>query len=578
MIVIVGALLVSCNQERSHPDIGTLQKNYQEKLAQQGMGQLPDSAIYEGEFKDGLFHGTGTLRWRNGVIYSGEFQQGMMHGKGKIISPEVFEYEGEFAAGLWDGQGKVSYTAGDSYRGQFRLGQFEGQGLFITFDGSRYEGQFQTGHLNGKGKIVYAHGGVYEGDVVKWRMNGSGTFTMNNTVYSGEFVNDIQQGIGSIKYESGDFYQGEIKNWLPQGKGEYHYRNGDRYKGEFANGVAQGHGTLSYKNGDVYEGEFREGSRHGTGAFTNVNIEGEKNTQAGWWEYNEFVGEKPKDTSEQGIIARMMQRLQRFTQTPIDAEKIFYSQPILLEKTLNGIAVSDPDKIDLYFVGFAAYGSQDVFMKETRYARELFDERYSTAGRSVLLINNHDITSDVPLASSTNLDLLLKDIGNKMDKDNDILFLYLTSHGSRKKGLDVSLRGLPLNDLSPETLDMLLDASGIKWKVIVISACYSGEFIDKLKDDYTLIMTSSRKDRKSFGCSDEAEFTYFGRALFKHGIPQTTSFTDAFVKADEMVRQWEAKEKYKHSEPQMWHSEQVLSHLQAWQDTLNTPARVARNK
>lgn len=72
---------------------------------------------------------------------------------------------------------------------------------------------------------------------------------------------------------------------------------------------------------------------------------------------------------------------------------------------------------------------------------------------------------------------------------------------------------LELNQIDPKWLKDALDKSGIRWKVIVISACYSGSFIPALQDDNTLIITASAADRTSFGCENEADYTYFGRAF-----------------------------------------------------------------
>src|SRR5438477_3622660 len=99
-----------------------------------------------------------------------------------------------------------------------------------------------------------------------------------------------------------------------------------------------------------------------------------------------------------------------------------------------------------------------------------------------------------------------------------------------------------LLNLPARELGHLLKESGILWKVIVVSACYSGGFIEPLRDDSTLIITAARYDRTSFGCADENEFTYFGRAYFKESLPHASSFQDAFHKAEVLVTEWEAKE------------------------------------
>jgi len=74
---------------------------------------------------------------------------------------------------------------------------------------------------------------------------------------------------------------------------------------------------------------------------------------------------------------------------------------------------------------------------------------------------------------------------------------------------------------------------------VVVSACFSGGFIPPLRDPGTLVITAARHDRRSFGCSDENDFTYFGRAFFKDALPASHSFQEAFEKAERLIRQRE---------------------------------------
>jgi hypothetical protein len=125
----------------------------------------------------------------------------------------------------------------------------------------------------------------------------------------------------------------------------------------------------------------------------------------------------------------------------------------------------------------------------------------------------------------------LQAIAARMDKEHDILFLFLSSHGSKDHKFVLDQSGMDLRRLSASELAELLKETGIRWKAMVVSACYSGGFIDPLKDDHTLVITAARHDRRSFGCSDDSEFTYFGEVLFKDTLPQSASFQDAFAKA-----------------------------------------------
>jgi hypothetical protein len=101
---------------------------------------------------------------------------------------------------------------------------------------------------------------------------------------------------------------------------------------------------------------------------------------------------------------------------------------------------------------------------------------------------------------------------------------------------------LPLADIRPEDLAMALADAGIKWRVIVISACYAGGFVDALKDPNTIVLAAAAPDRTSFGCSNERDLTYFGEAFYRDALPTATSLRDAFTIAQQRVRDHETAE------------------------------------
>jgi TPR repeat protein len=236
----------------------------------------------------------------------------------------------------------------------------------------------------------------------------------------------------------------------------------------------------------------------------------------------------------------------------LEREDVFYLQPRVLERELAAVKPGPRDRTNLYFVGMAGYSDQDVFMKEVNYVSREFAQRYGTAARSVELINNLGTVGEVPIASVTSLGLSLNRIGEVMNRDRDILFLYLTSHGSRDHQFSLDFGDMQFNALNPFRLRELLDASGIKRRVIVISACYSGGFIDALRDDNTVVITSAAADKTSFGCSNEADFTYFGKAYFQDALPQAASFIDAFNLARPMIARREGDIQEEHSNPQIY--------------------------
>ncbi|MEO7325713.1 MAG: C13 family peptidase [Dokdonella sp.] len=252
-----------------------------------------------------------------------------------------------------------------------------------------------------------------------------------------------------------------------------------------------------------------------------------------------------------------------------DAEAVMYDQPALLDAALAKIAPQTPGKVDLYVVAFAGDAGEDVFRNEADYAEKLFGRRLDAAGHVLVLENNAATVSTRPLASWTNLHRTLDAIARKMDPAEDVLLLYLSSHGSENHQLLVDLDPLPLNQIEPDDLvDALKTSPRIRWKVIVINACYSGGFVDALRDDSTMVMTSARADRTSFGCGADSDVTYFGKAFLVEALNKTTSLRDAFDMAKKSVAEWEDADKEEHSEPQLATSPSIEAKLDAWQRQL----------
>jgi len=243
------------------------------------------------------------------------------------------------------------------------------------------------------------------------------------------------------------------------------------------------------------------------------------------------------------------------------AEHAFYVQPRLLEQALDRIEPERKGVVDLYFVGAAGYSRQDVFLKEVRYVEKLFAERFDTGGRSILLVNNRRTALEYPIASGTALGRALKRVGERMNPAEDILFLFLTSHGSQDHKFSMEFWPLALIDITPKDLKDTLDEAGIKQRVIVVSACYAGGFVDPLKDDDTMIITAAAPDRNSFGCSNEADLTYFGKAYFDEALTQTLSFSQAFELALPAIAAREQAEGHTPSDPRMHVGENIRAAL-----------------
>jgi hypothetical protein len=250
-------------------------------------------------------------------------------------------------------------------------------------------------------------------------------------------------------------------------------------------------------------------------------------------------------------------------------ERAFHLQGQLIERALADLRRGRPGVPELYFVGFAPDASQDVFLREMRYVKQLFDERFGTAGRSIVLASSRDALEEFPIGSVTNLSRALKRVGEAMNIDEDALFLFLSAHGDPGHRLSASQPPLELAALTPTALARILQDSGIKWRVIVVSACYSGGYVEPLRDDNTVVIAAAAPDRTSFGCEAGREFTYFGQAYFRDALAQTRSFTQAFEIARELVAKQEAAEELQPSQPQIWVGPGIAERLKKLGDRPN---------
>ena len=227
-------------------------------------------------------------------------------------------------------------------------------------------------------------------------------------------------------------------------------------------------------------------------------------------------------------------------------------QERLIAARVDRMAPRVPGRVNVFFVGFAGYGEQRVFRKEAELARRVFGERFGSTARSLELVNDVRDRSTYPLATFENLAYALELIGRRMDRSEDVLVLVLTSHGSPDDGIAITNGKLLDDELSPRDVRQVLDRAGIRWRIIVASACYAGIFIRPLETQTTLMMTAADARHSSFGCADDRDLTYFGEALFKNSMPGACSLEDAFVHARRIIRERESDEGEIHSNPQIF--------------------------
>ena len=252
--------------------------------------------------------------------------------------------------------------------------------------------------------------------------------------------------------------------------------------------------------------------------------------------------------------------------TQADAEVLLFEQSARIDRALAAVHADASPEPKGIFLGFAGVGEQKVFAQEIGLASRVLSERYGMDGRSLSLINDERDLERAPLASVSGLRYALRGLAGRMNLDRDVLFLAISSHGSSDPAIAVENSDLPLDELTDEDLAAALRDSGIRWRVIIISACYAGGFIDALKDPRTIIITAAAADRTSFGCSNDADLTYFGEAFYRDALPEARSLRDAFDKAKAAIAMRERRERVDASRPQAYFGSELEAKLAAMKD------------
>jgi len=211
-------------------------------------------------------------------------------------------------------------------------------------------------------------------------------------------------------------------------------------------------------------------------------------------------------------------------------------------------AVEDARKVSV--VSFGLFGDQGVFRREATGAAQVVADRFGNGPITVQYNSKRGGGATIE-ALATSLQVAAKE----MNAENDVLFLILTSHGS-PAGLAVKAGRLS-QTLTPSNLADMLARTGVRYKVVVISACYSGVFIPRLANPDTLVITAADAAHPSFGCRDKAKWTYFGNAFFNVALRQAKSLKDAFVVARALVKKRELRERFAPSNPLMTGGENV---------------------
>ena len=232
-------------------------------------------------------------------------------------------------------------------------------------------------------------------------------------------------------------------------------------------------------------------------------------------------------------------------------ENLYYGQFGMMNRAIEWLQPHRPGTTDLYFVAFGADAREDVVLNEMRSTAQLLDERFDTKERSIVLLNHRRTVRQVPLANLHNLGRALEEIGKRIDPEEDIVFLYLSTPGMKELEINPTFEPLEFLPIHASQIRRMMDDAGIKWRVVVLSACRTDGFAERLRNDYTAVITAARDGNRAYGCRGAGKFTYFGKAFFDLALKRGFSIPAAFDEAAKFLAEREDAENRRPSLPQM---------------------------
>lgn len=236
-----------------------------------------------------------------------------------------------------------------------------------------------------------------------------------------------------------------------------------------------------------------------------------------------------------------------------------------LKRMNAAIAALKPQRagvVDAYVVS-VGLDADPVFGREASEAARVLSRRYDADGRTLLLAAGGG-AGPVPNGSPANLQAALAAVAGLMDPKEDVLLLYTTSHGAPKVGIVYKDGENGYGFIAPKSLAKTLDGLGIRNRMVLISACYSGMFVPDLVNDTTVLITAASSATTSFGCAPANDWTFFGDAVINNAFRAPAKLDEAMGQALSLIGSWETMRGLPSSNPQFF----VGSHARGWLQSL----------
>lgn len=183
-----------------------------------------------------------------------------------------------------------------------------------------------------------------------------------------------------------------------------------------------------------------------------------------------------------------------------------------LAKVSAEVARAPADERVLIYLGFAMNSQSKAFQGDVLLGQKTFGALNPHFTSVVLSDELQTSELTYPFATQATVEKTFTEVGKLVKGRRAAAVVLISTHGD-VDFLSVNIAKRYFQPIRPFELATWLDELGETPTLVILSACYSGFFINALKSPNRVIFTAAAADRSSFGCTFESRNTYFVETL-----------------------------------------------------------------
>ena len=212
----------------------------------------------------------------------------------------------------------------------------------------------------------------------------------------------------------------------------------------------------------------------------------------------------------------------------------------------------------IIFAGFAMHSQSKAFRNDVLLAEKLVSRIDPNALMLKLANPARNESTEWPQATAENFALVMSKTA-EVAKPRDRVLLLISTHANPGL-LNINAAGKNLQPITPRMLSDALAPLAKVPTMVVLSACYSGAFVESLKAPQRVVLTAADVRLTTFRCQYDGQHTPFAEALFGQAGAENLAVADWMAEARKSIAAQEKRRKLPASKPQIF----VGDEAKAW--------------